>query len=79
MEVWSVRERPEKVGEFISYFQEKWADAYSGAMYRDCLLHTPGAPGRDIPAFWQYTQPRLQPVKNTVPLPREPDMHGSSP
>ena len=45
MEVWSVRERPEKVGEFISYFQEKWADAYSGAMYRDCLLHTPGAPG----------------------------------
>ena len=45
MEVWSVRERPEKVGEFISYFQEKWADAYSGAMYRDCLTHTPGAPG----------------------------------
>ena len=45
MEIWSLRECPEKMEEFISYFQEKWADAYSGAMYRDCLTHTPGAPG----------------------------------
>ena len=45
MEIWSLRECPEKMEEFISYFQEKWADEYSGAMYRDCLSHTPGARG----------------------------------
>ena len=28
--------------------------------------------------FWQKTQRRLQPEKNTVPAPRVPDMGGSS-
>ena len=43
--VLSLRNCPERLEMFISYFQEKWADEYSGAMYRDCLTHTPGAPG----------------------------------
>ena len=29
--------------------------------------------------FWQNTHRRLQPEKNTAPLPRVPEMHGSSP
>lgn len=29
-------------------------------------------------SFWQNTHPSAQPLKNTVPLPRVPLMHGSS-
>ena len=34
---------------------------------------------RLISLFWQNTHRRLQPEKKTAPLPRVPDMHGSSP
>ena len=38
----------------------------NGAMFYACLLYT------------SYTQPKLQPEKNTAPDPSSPEMHGSS-
>ena len=35
-------------------------------------------PWAEISWFWQNTQPRVQPEKNTVPLPRVPLITGSS-
>ena len=45
MNILSLREFPQYMEHFISYISRKWADERSAALYRDCLLHTPGASG----------------------------------
>lgn len=37
MQVISVREHPDRVGEFIKYFQEHWASENSMKVYDDCI------------------------------------------
>ena len=44
---------------------------------RSGVISRPACP-REMARFWQYTQPRLHPEKNTVPEPFVPEMHGSS-
>ncbi|MFQ9831718.1 MAG: hypothetical protein ACLRXG_03620 [Oscillospiraceae bacterium] len=54
--------------------------AQTQKMPRSCatVISFPCSP-RLMVRFWQNTHRRLQPEKNTAPLPRVPEMHGSSP
>ena len=56
----------------VSRRRSKARHSASGVMARPL-------PPRLISRFWQNTQPRAQPQKNTAPLPRLPLMQGSSP
>lgn len=40
MEIVSVREKPEKVEEFIEYFQKCWSNNKTAIIYRDAISHS---------------------------------------
>lgn len=54
MEILSVRETPERVREFISYFQKRWASEKSMPVYEDCILSCLGSPS-PLPQWYLLT------------------------
>ena len=66
------------VGVTSSMHAAPWSARRWNTAYNSSSVSVFPAPPRLMGAFWQNTQPRAQPEKNTVPAPAAPDRQGSS-